>query len=206
MKEDILEQLVDEYLQHKGYLTLHNVKFKPDKSHAKFDPKQDSVASDIDVIGFNPNLTGVERVVVVSCKSWQGGLDASATTKAIHEKKIISGRDAWRGFRELCEPKWAMAFINEIERITTTRQFTYWTAVTKLKGDVSREIWERHPPFLELLEGNPIKLITFAEMYTEVYTMLSTTPAASEFGRMVQLMKASGVHPVASLAPRAPIG
>ncbi len=33
MKEDILEQLVDDYLQMRGYFTRHNVKFKPRTSH-----------------------------------------------------------------------------------------------------------------------------------------------------------------------------
>ena len=33
MKEDILEQIVDDYLQFKGYFTTHNVRFKPDPSH-----------------------------------------------------------------------------------------------------------------------------------------------------------------------------
>jgi hypothetical protein len=30
MKEDVLEQIVDDYLQFKGYFTTHNVRFKPD--------------------------------------------------------------------------------------------------------------------------------------------------------------------------------
>lgn len=34
MKEDILEQMVDEYLQHKGYFTRHNIKFRPAGDHA----------------------------------------------------------------------------------------------------------------------------------------------------------------------------
>jgi hypothetical protein len=29
MKEDILEQLVDDWLQSRGYFTQHNLKFKP---------------------------------------------------------------------------------------------------------------------------------------------------------------------------------
>ena len=29
MKEDILEQLVDDYLKFNGFFTLHNVKFQP---------------------------------------------------------------------------------------------------------------------------------------------------------------------------------
>ena len=68
MKEDILEQLTDDYLQVKGYFTQHNVKFRPDASHADFETKKDSNHSDIDVLGFNPKLSGPERVLAVSCK------------------------------------------------------------------------------------------------------------------------------------------
>ena len=75
MKEDILEQLVDEYLMHKGYFTMHNVKFKPPTDDPEFDRAADSVASDIDVIAYHPCKRGKDRVVVVSYKSWQGGFD-----------------------------------------------------------------------------------------------------------------------------------
>lgn len=78
MKEDILEQLVDEYLMHEGYFTMHNVNFKPLSSHSDFISNQDSVASDIDVIAINPKLKGPERTIAVSCKSWQEGFDPSA--------------------------------------------------------------------------------------------------------------------------------
>jgi hypothetical protein len=73
MKEDILEQIVEDYLQLKGYFTRHNVRFKPDSSHDDFNPKDDCVDRDIDVIGINPNETGPDRVYVVTCKSWQSG-------------------------------------------------------------------------------------------------------------------------------------
>jgi hypothetical protein len=33
MKEDILEQLVDDYLKFNGFFTVHNVKFKPAVIH-----------------------------------------------------------------------------------------------------------------------------------------------------------------------------
>ena len=33
MKEDILEQIADDYLQFKGCFTTHNVRFKPDPAH-----------------------------------------------------------------------------------------------------------------------------------------------------------------------------
>jgi len=71
MKEDILEQLVDDYLQSQGYFTRHNLKFRPRHDHPSFVSNQDSNHSDIDVIGMHPRRDSADRVVVVSCKSWQ---------------------------------------------------------------------------------------------------------------------------------------
>jgi hypothetical protein len=106
MKEDILEQLVDDYLQTKGYFTRRNVKFKPRNDLEGWDSKKDSNHSDIDVIGFNPHLRGADRVWVVSCKSWQSGFSISSKLSEIENNKIRSGREVWKAFRELVEPKW----------------------------------------------------------------------------------------------------
>jgi len=54
MKEDILEQLVDDWLQCRGYFTRHNLKFKPRRDRKDFEQRQDSVPSDIDVLAINP--------------------------------------------------------------------------------------------------------------------------------------------------------
>src|ERR1039457_2960507 len=56
--EDILEQLVEEFLIHRGYFVRHNVKFLPRKDHADFSSKLDSNHSDIDVLAFNPRRQG----------------------------------------------------------------------------------------------------------------------------------------------------
>lgn len=191
MKEDILEQLVDEYLMHKGYFTMHNVKFKPSAQDAEYVSKQDSVASDIDVVAIHPCKDGPDRVIVVSCKSWQGGFDPKAAVDNIVQNKMSSGREAWRGFRELCSPKWSRAFMAAVEAATGTRSFTYWTAVTTIRSNRSKEVWEENADFRRAIEGNPIRLISFADMLDDVWGKLSTTPAATELGRMIQLMKAS---------------
>lgn len=191
MKEDILEQLVDEYLMHKGYFTMHNVKFKPVVGCEGYDSKQDSVASDIDVIALHPCKTGPDRIVVVSSKSWQDGFDPNACLDHIKHNKKYAGRDAWRGFRELCNPKWSIAFMDAVEAATGSRTFTYWTAVTSVRKNRTRDVWENNPDFLGAIGGNPIRLVSFADMLDDVWTKLSTTPAATELGRMIQLMKAS---------------
>lgn len=190
MKEDILEQLVDDYLLAKGYFTRHNVKFKPRSDHPEFTSRDDSNHSDIDVLGLHPLLTGPERVVAVSCKSWQGGFDVAAGLRDIAANRRVSGRDAWKRFRELVRPKWSEAFIAAIERETGASQFTYVTAVTVLKGQ--RDLWENEPSFREAMRQNPIRIWTLADMLTELFPMLGTTIASSQLGRTLQLIKASG--------------
>ena len=193
-KEDILEQLVEEFLIHRGYFVRHNVKFLPRKDHQDFVRNQDSNHSDIDVLGFNPKLHGPDRVWAVSCKSWQGGFDPRQKIAEIIQNKVRSGREAWKGFRELAIPKWSEAFVTAIEAATGETAFTYVTAVTKLKGDA--ELWERHQPFVSAMRGNPIKILTLEEMLDHVSGQLSTTLAGTELGRTLQLFRAAGVMPL----------
>jgi hypothetical protein len=190
VKEDILEQLVDEYLQHKGYFTRHNIKFKPSKNHPDYESNKDAVPSDIDVIGIHPNRRGVDRVVAVSCKSWQSGFNPNSKISEIEGNKTVSGREAWKGFREITKEKWTSAFIDKIEEITGTRKFTYVTAVTVVKGD--RLVWETYEPFRKILQGNPVKILTFSDILDDLLPDLDTTPVSSEVGRVLQLFKASG--------------
>jgi hypothetical protein len=193
MKEDILEQLVDDYLKFNGFFTVHNVKFKPAKTHPEYLTKDDAVASDVDVIGFHPKREGTDRVWVVSCKSWQEGFDPSERVAAIENSKRREGRAAWKSFRELAKAKWADGLIAEMEKLTGSTQFTYVTAVTKLRGDSS--IWERHQPFIKNLHGNPIKILTLNDMLRGLNEKLTTTVASSQVGRLLQVIRASGWKP-----------
>lgn len=193
MKEDILEQLVDDYLQHLGYFTRHNIKFRPDKAASDYNSKDDSVHSDIDVVGINPNFSGYKKVVAVSCKSWQNGFNPKAKIDQINGNKTVSGREAWKGFRELTDKKWADAFVEEVRKISGTTRFTYITAVTKVKG--SAAIWEDNSDFKKKLHGNPIKILTLSDMLEHLLPSMNTTPASSDVGRVLQLMKASGWLP-----------
>jgi hypothetical protein len=190
-KEDILEQLVEEYLTHKGYFVRHNIKYLPSKEHPDFITNQDSNHSDIDVLAIHPLLQGPERVLAVSCKSWQSGFNISTELNAIKENKTIRGREAWRGFRELVVPKWSEAFIHAIEETTGSNLFTYVLAVAKVNGNC--DDWVQYIPFKESMRGNPIKILSFAEMISEISQGINTTLASTEVGRMLQVIKASGV-------------
>jgi hypothetical protein len=83
--------------------------------------------------------------------------------------------------------------ICEIERLSGSAQFTYVTAVTKLKGDAA--VWQEHLPFRNNLRGNPIKILTLQEMLSDLYSKTKTTIASSEVGRLLQVIKASGWKP-----------
>ncbi len=190
-KEDILEQIVEEYLLHKGYFVRHNVKFMPSKSHAEYNSKKDCVASDIDVIGVHPLIEGPDKIWVVSCKSWQGGFRPKSLLASIREKKQISGRDAWKGFHELTSDKWAEGFLGAINLATGSNEFTYVVAATHVIGD-QRE-WEHEMDFKRRLKGNPIRIVRLKEMIAEILSRLTRTPAATEVGRMLQLFKSAKI-------------
>jgi hypothetical protein len=193
MKEDILEQLADDYLNFCGFFTIHNVKFQPDKNSPDYLQKDDAVPSDIDVVGFHPTRQGADRTWVVSCKSWGAGFDPKKRIELIEKNKRIAGRPAWKSFRELVKKKWADALIAEIHRLTGSEKFTYITAVTKLRGDESA--WREYTPFQINLRGNPIKIVTLQEMLSELYKKTNTAVASSQVGRLLQVIKASGWRP-----------
>ncbi|MCA1618935.1 MAG: hypothetical protein LC795_06410 [Acidobacteria bacterium] len=190
MKEDVLEQLVDDYLRARGYFTRHNLKFRPRNDHQDFVLNQDSNHSDIDVLGYHPLRSGPERIMAVSCKSWQSGFKIRSIITALEGNRIRSGREAWKAFRELTQPKWSEAFIETVHSVTGSAEFTYVTAVTAVKGE--RAIWENYPRFKEAMRGNPVRLLSLEEMLVEMVPVLSTTVAASQFGRTLQLLKAAG--------------
>jgi hypothetical protein len=100
MKEDVLEQVVDDRLKFGGYFTTHNVGFKPRADRADYVAAQDSVGSDVDVVGYHPCKEGVDRVLVVSCKAWQAGFDATAKLAELRGEKKNPKRETWRHFRE----------------------------------------------------------------------------------------------------------
>ena len=176
MKEDILEQLVDDYLKSQGYFTSHNVKFKPDPKHKDFVSNQDSVARDIDILAVHPKKIGADRVVAVTCKSWQTGFNPSALIKAIETNGKVGGKIAWKSFRELKEPKWSSAYCKKIEEMTGSKKFTYW---------------ENHKAFQINLNGNKIVLKTVRQLLDEMHPLIGTTVEPSQVGRLLQVIKAS---------------
>lgn len=192
MKEDILEQIVEDWLIHKGYFVQHNVKFLPRKDHPEYERNKDSNHSDIDVLGFHPKMEGNSKVLAVTCKSWQSGFNPSSELEAINNDKTRRGRKAWKAFRELTVAKWSEAFLTAVREATGTDHFTYALAVTRVVGD--RTPWEQHKPFRDALEGNPVRILTLRDIIVDVQSEVTTTLAVSEVGRMLQLFRVAGIH------------
>ncbi len=193
IKEDILEQIVEGYLLHKGYLVRHNVKFRPSKNDPDFISKKDSNHSDIDVLGYHPTEVGHDKVWAVSCKSWQEGFNPSKQIDAILNNKKLGGKEAWKLHHELVRPKWSEAFLKVVKEKTGEDRLTHVTAVTCMAKGSNKAQWQNHRPFQDALRGNPIRIITLSEMIDEIGQGLTKTLATTEVGRMLQLFYAAGI-------------
>ena len=103
----------------------------------------------------------------------------------------FSCRSSAEFFRELVVPKWSAAFCDAVYRETGSRRFTYVTAVTRLSGETSE--WEQHPQFRKAMRNNPLEIIQLSEMVAFILGELTRTPASSDLGRTLQLLKAARV-------------
>lgn len=142
---------------------------------------------------------GADRVMVVSCKSWQSGFAATRILAQLRGEAKNPKRRAEPQFRELWLSRWAQGFRGKIEEITGERAFTYCLAVTRLRGDAPA--WARDATIRECLAGNPLRFLTLEDMWAYVLGAVTTTPAPSEMGRLAQLLKAAGLTAPVQIAP-----
>jgi hypothetical protein len=192
-KEDILGQIVEEYLRHQGFFVQRNVKYKPNRLDEGYESKSDSVPSDIDVLAIHPLRSGADSVLAVNIKSWQSGFNFKTVIAEIENNKRVAGRSSERRYREFAIPRWSLAFRSAIQNATGSKLFTHVLAVTLAKGDPT--LWEQYGPFREAMAGNPLKVVTLSDMVLAIEERLTTTPAATDIGRTLQLFKAAGLRP-----------
>jgi hypothetical protein len=192
MKEDVLEQVVEDYLQHLGFFTVHNVKFKPSPAHPDYVKNQDAVASYIDIVGIIPHRYGPDRVWVVSCKAYQAGFSPEAKLKEFHNGTVKGTGPVWKRHRELWQPKWGQALLDRMETLTGQRCFRYFTAVTVLKPGNWR-CWQQDEHIRGCLEGNWVGFLRLEDMWRNLVAQSTTTVAASEIGRLAQMLIAAHV-------------
>jgi hypothetical protein len=203
MKEDILEQITEDWLISKqSSFTKTNVKFKPDTSHKQYKSKEDNNYSDIDIMAVHLDKEGVERVSVVSCKSWQSGFDPKIWVDRLTdiENHAYNGGKIknWKFFRELVMPKWTNAFVNKVEAETFSKSFTYYVAVTKLNNSQGKRLFENCSLFKKNFANEgaevKIKLISFKEMFSNFFQRNNKhTLEPTIVGRLLQVIKASDI-------------
>ena len=82
--------------------------------------------------------------------------------------------------------------------------------MTRFQGDSPEqwaEEWDADPTIRRNLPGCSVGFLTLEEMWTTMLAELRRTPAASEIGRLAQLLKAAGLtaeHKVAAPSDPAP--
>ena len=206
MKEDILEQIFEDWLLSKNSsFTKNNVKFRPDDTSLEYNSKTDSSYSDIDILGIHLKNKGSNRVSVGNCKSWQAGFDPKVWHRNLikDSERKRTNRENWKYFRELVNPKWSKAFRKKIYEETQSYDFTYYLVVTKLKGKdalVAKNKFENETKFLNNLKQDSkskvkIIIITFEEIFKEYFSRTNKqTLASTTLGRLLQVMKASDVN------------
>lgn len=213
MKEDVLEQLVEDWLvSQTGWFVKHNVKYRPAADFPGYDSKKDSVHSDIDIVAYSPTKKGRDRVSVVTCKSWQGGVKVSRWLESLESEATYNipsiefqKRERWKSFREIVSEKWLVAFLNKIEQETGQRSFTYYIAVTKISGkdsDSCRKLLENS----EIIDNRfkkhgsniAIKLLPLQEIIESIQARMNSkdTPVleTTSVGRLLQLLQAAGIE------------
>lgn len=88
-------------------------------------------------------------------------------------------------------PKWSEAFRAKIEELTGATEFSYRIAVTRLHGDGAS--WSTNSTIASNLPGCQIGFLPLETMWKLMLRELTTTPAASDIGRLAQLLKAAGL-------------
>jgi len=188
MKEDILEQFVEDYYVSKpGWFAKHNVKYRPDRNHRDFNSRQDSVHSDIDIIAINKK----GDVEVVSCKSWQEGFRIKDMLRWIETKNI-------RRVRELVSDRWKESFLKTIEEETGKKNFTYIIAVTKLwhegekfKEEKSKLEQKIKEAFITKNSKVKLRILTLEEIVNEAINRITSRLESTDVGRTTQLFNAA---------------
>ena len=186
MTNDILEQITEDYLRELGYFTQHNILYRPK------DFKQ--TPSDIDIMAIHPTKKGIDKVIVVSCKSWQSGLNVPAILGNLtnNPTKVIGGKSRIKLFREIADPIWSEAITEKVYKLTGKKVFTFYLTATHIRGD--KQKWEEFLMFKKNLPHCDIKILSMQDMITKIVNQKRDTrmPVHSVLGRLLQLIKSAG--------------
>jgi len=193
MIEDVLEQVVDDWLRRDGFFTRTNVRFGPSVGDAGYSSREHNQQSDLDVLAIKPTERGPRRVLAVSCKAMQAGFSPNRWLTAADADRKYNGKDARKHLRELWDPVWAESLRRRVLELTGSRRFTYALAVTRVGpgGNSDTSCWLHHPVVGENLAGNPSEVLTFSRMWTDLRQNVKEQIEPSHVGRLAQMLKAA---------------
>lgn len=197
MIEDVLEQVVDDWLRRTGYFTRTNVRFGPAVGDVGYSVREHNQQSDLDVLAVKPTEQGPRRVLAVSCKAMQAGFSPNRWLDAAEADRKYNGKLARKHLRELWDPTWAAALRRRVHQLTGSEIFTYALAVTRLGpgGSTDTACWLQHPVVKENLAGNPCEVLSFMRMWSELRQDVKEQIEPSHVGRLAQLLKAAELDP-----------
>lgn len=189
MYNDVLEKITEDYFKQKGYFTTHNVPYS----------LSTQTASDIDVIGIHPKETDRAKVIVVSCKSWDKGLDLKKIlelAKNPPKERIKSGLYRTERFKEIIYPEWIEALKAEVERLTGEKTFTFYFSAVKFTHE---ELKGEFISFCKTkLVGCDVEFLSFEQIITDMQESISNNkskkPLESETGRILQLINSANLE------------
>ncbi|MBV9921189.1 MAG: hypothetical protein JOY78_10115 [Pseudonocardia sp.] len=197
MVEDVLEQVVDDWLRREGYFTRTNVRFGPRKHEPDFIAKEHNQQSDLDVLAVKPPATGPDRVWAVSCKAMQAGFSPNRWLAAADADRVYNGKAARKHLRELWDPVWNASLRARVRELTGAESFTYVLAVTRLgpsgTSDVSSLL--DHEVVGSNLRGLAMRVLTFGQLWGELQAYVNEQIEPSHVGRLAQLLRASQLDP-----------
>ena len=194
MTEDVLEQVVDDWLRRQGYFTRTNVRFGPTAGDEGYSSKAHNQQTDLDVLAIKPTAPeGPDRVLAISCKAMQVGFSPNRWLAAATADKIYNGKNARKHIRELWDPIWMASLRRQVLTLTGSTEFTFVLAVTRLGkgGTADTACWHNDPVVGPNLGDTPSKVLTFKSMWNELSNEVTETIEPSHVGRLAQLLKAS---------------
>jgi hypothetical protein len=193
MTEDVLEQVVDDWLRRSGYFTRTNVRFGPVAGDKGYLSRAHNQRSDLDVVAVKPTEAAPARVLVVSCKAMQAGFSPNRWLAAAQADRVYTGKPARKHLRELWDPMWAAALRWRVDELTRSDESTCVLAVTRVGPGGSTDVNCRlqHPIVSENLAGNPCEVLTFSRMWSELRQDVKEQIEPSHVGRLAQLLKAA---------------
>ena len=189
MKEDVLEQIIDETTRKSLAISPSTMSSSSPTRSTANTSRGMTLLHRTSTLSRLPLEARTDRVRAVSCKSWQSGFRADWHLAGLEKRRPSHPRRAsWKHFRELWIPKWSEAFRERIFALTGAHAFHYSIACTRVVGD--GDAWTAHKTIKENLgPGSKIRACAVGLQFHQI----KLTPAPSEIGRLAQLLKSARV-------------